>query len=115
MEATIGKRNTELALMLGKLYKTDEAVKIGLIDEMVADKEGALAAAGGVVKQLMRIPSEARYESKLIMRQDALDKLSSPEQKQADIDFFVHFINQPKIQKPLEAYLMALKAKSKKK
>jgi len=115
MEATIGSRNTELALMLGKLYKTDEAVKIGLIDEMVADKTEALAAAGSVVKQLMRIPSEARFNSKMMMRQAALEKLSTPEQKQQDIDFFVNFINQPKIQKPLEAYLMALKAKSKKK
>jgi len=115
MEATIGTRNTELALMLGKLYKTDEAAKIGLIDQVVADKEEALAVAGGVVKQLMRIPSEARHNSKMMMRQAALDKLSTPEQKQQDIDFFVHFINQDKIQKPLEAYLMALKAKSKKK
>ena len=99
MVSTIGHRQAELALMLGKLYKADEAAKIGLIDEMVESKEEAIAKASAVVRQLMKIPSKARHDSKMMMRQEVLDKLATPEQKKQDIDFFVHFINQPEVGK----------------
>ena len=61
----------------------------------------------------MRIPSEARHVSKMLMRQETLDKLTRD--KEADIEHFANFITQPIIQKPLGQYLEALKAKSKKK
>ena len=62
---------------------------------------------------MTRIPSEARHVSKMLMRQDTLNKLI--ENKKADIEHFANFVTQPVIQKPLGKYLEALKAKSKKK
>lgn len=42
MVAIIGQRNTEVSLITGKMYTTDEASKIGLIDESVPDIDNAL-------------------------------------------------------------------------
>ena len=41
MVATVGLRQAEMALMTGKLYNADEAAKIGLVDEVVENKEEA--------------------------------------------------------------------------
>jgi len=112
MVNTIGVRQTELSLMLGTLYNTEQALRIGMVDEMVADREEVLASAHRVASQLAKIPSEARHISKMIMRQPTLDKLTSD--KEGDIDHFCNFIVQPQIQKPMGLYLEALKKKSKK-
>ena len=34
MVNTVGHRETELALQLGKLYSAEEALKVGLVDEI---------------------------------------------------------------------------------
>lgn len=34
MVNTVGHRETELALQLGKLYSAEEALKVGLVDEV---------------------------------------------------------------------------------
>merc|ERR1712080_355986 len=109
----IGLRHTELSLMLGTLYTTEQALRIGMVDEMVADRAEALSAAHRVASQLARIPREARHISKMMMRQPTLEKLTMD--KQADIDLFCKFIVQPQIQKPIGLYLEALKKKSSKK
>lgn len=109
---TVGHRHTELALTLGKLYSVDEALKIGMVDQVAGNREECLAAAHAVVGQLVKIPKEARHVSKMLMRQPTLEKLTRD--KQGDIDHFVNFITQPIIQKPLGMYLEALKKKSKK-
>jgi len=113
MVNTIGTRQTELALMLGTLFTTEQAKAIGLVDEVAAEREEVVAAAHRVALQLARIPREARHVTKMLMRQPTLDKLTSD--KQGDIDHFTTFIQQPQIQKPMGMYLEALKKKSKKK
>lgn len=113
MVNTVGTRQTELALMLGTLFTTEQALEIGMIDEMVADPSEALAAAHKMAIKLSKVPSEARHVTKMLMRQPTLDKLTKD--KEADIDHFCNFITQPKIQKPMGLYLEALKNKSKKK
>lgn len=42
MVAVIGQRNAELSLLLGKMYTTEEALKIGLVDESVTDTNSAI-------------------------------------------------------------------------
>jgi len=110
---TVGHRQTELALMLGTLFTADEALSIGMVDKVVNSREECIEAANKVVGQLTRIPSEARHVTKMLMREPTLAKLTTD--KKTDIDFFVNFITQPKIQKPMGMYLEALKNKSKKK
>ena len=113
MVNTVGQRQTELALQLGTLFNTPQALKIGMIDEMVESREECISAAHKVVGQLSKIPSEARHVSKMLMRQPTLDRLVNS--KEEDIQHFAKFITQPIIQKPLGMYLDALKAKSRKK
>jgi len=113
MVQTVGDRQTEIALMLGTLFSTDKALSIGLIDQLVSNKEEALEEASKIVLSLMKIPSEARHISKMLMRQDLYDRLAN--NRDEDIDRFTTFITQPVIQKPMGMYLEALKNKKKNK
>jgi len=113
MQNTIGFRQTELALMKGTLFSTEEALKVGLIDKAVTSREECLTEATNFVRGMMKIPSEARHVSKMLMRGKYVDQLAN--YKEQDIDNFVNFITKPEIQKPMGMYLEALKAKSKKK
>jgi len=115
MVATVGLRQAEMALMTGKLYNADEAAKIGLVDEVVENKEEAIARSSAVVKQLMRIPAEARHKSKLLLRQSTLDKVSTEELRKQDLDLTARLINDAKSQQYVEMYLKGLKARSKNK
>ena len=45
MRNVISNRHTELALTAGRLFTTEEALKIGLIDEVARDKADAVAKA----------------------------------------------------------------------
>jgi len=110
---TIGQRQTELALQLGTLFTADQALSIGLVDKVVEDRAECLAEAHKMVSKMIRIPAEARHVSKMLMRQETLDRLTRD--READIEHFANFVTQPVIQKPLGKYLEALKAKSKKK
>ena len=109
----VGHRQTELALMLGTLFTADQALNIGLVDQVVQSREECLAEATKMVHKLVKIPGEARHVSKMLMRQPTLDRLTAD--READVEHFANFVTQPQIQKPLGLYLEALKAKSKKK
>jgi len=112
MVKTVGERQTELALTLGTLFSADQALSIGLVDKVVSSKEEALDVATKQMRAFTKIPKEARHVTKLLMRQDLIDRLSND--KESDIDWFVKFCTRPSIQKPLGMYLEALKNKKKK-
>jgi len=112
MVNTIGTRQTELALMMGTLFTSEQALAIGLVDEVHDDHAAVLAAATKKALQLSKIPKEARHITKMLMRQPTIDKLAHG--KTEDIGYFCNFIQQPQIQKPMGMYLDALKKKSKK-
>jgi len=42
MVAVIGQRKAEVSMTTGKIYTTDEALKIGLVDESSTDIDSAL-------------------------------------------------------------------------
>jgi len=42
MVAVIGQRNAEISLTTGRMYTTDEALQIGLVDKSVSDADSAL-------------------------------------------------------------------------
>lgn len=68
MRNTIGDRKAELALTLGKMFTTDEALKVGLIDEVATDKNDLIAKSEAFLAQFAKIPHVARSLTKLSFR-----------------------------------------------
>lgn len=68
MQNTISKRHSELALTAGQLFKTEEALKIGLIDEIASDKAQALSKAEAFLSRYEMIPPVARGYTKSYLR-----------------------------------------------
>lgn len=110
MRNTISRRDAELALTLGTLFTTDEALKVGLIDEIATSKEDAIAKATAFLDKFKKISPQARSMTKQALR--SKDIMELEDNRAQDIDLFVYAVTQPKVQKGLEMYLEALKAKS---
>lgn len=112
MKNTISARETELALTSGRLYTTEEALNVGLVDEVAADKDECLAKAQAFFKRFARINPMARMFTKHSLRSKDIQALA--DKKEEDIQTFLTFVNDPRVQKGLEMYLEALKKKAKK-
>ncbi|KAM4716805.1 enoyl-CoA delta isomerase 1, mitochondrial [Anableps anableps] len=108
MVNTVGHRNTELALELGLLYKPAEALKIGLVDQLVPEDQ-VLTVATQTMTKWLTIPEHARQITKSMMRKPTIEKLRS--NREADIQNFVNFITKESIQKSLRMYMEMLKQK----
>ncbi|XP_017294567.1 enoyl-CoA delta isomerase 1, mitochondrial [Kryptolebias marmoratus] len=105
---TVGHRNTEIALQLGLLYKPSDALKIGLVDQLVPEDQ-LLATATQTMSKWLAIPEHARQITKSMMRKPTIDKLRSS--READVQNFVSFITKESIQKSLRAYMEMLRQK----
>lgn len=103
---TIGHRESEKALQLGKLYSAEEALAINLVDEIV-DPKDVMAKAEEQMAIWCKIPAHARELTKSSMRQETISYLQT--QKESDIDHFANFITKESIQKSLGFYLESLK------
>lgn len=55
MSTIIGRRKTEHSVLLGKMYKTEEALAIGLIDEAAKDQTEAEAKVDAYLKKMTAI------------------------------------------------------------
>lgn len=106
MVNTVGHRTTEMALQLGLLYSPAEALKIGLVDQLVREDQ-VLTTATETMTKWLAIPDHARQLTKSMMRKPTIDKLTS--NREADINYFVKFITKDSIQKSLGMYLEMLK------
>ncbi|XP_028268695.1 enoyl-CoA delta isomerase 1, mitochondrial [Parambassis ranga] len=106
MVNTVGHRTTELALELGMLYSPAEALKIGLVDQLVPEDQ-VLTTATQIMTKWLAIPEHARQITKSMMRKPTIDKLTA--NREADINNFVSFITKDSIQKSLRMYLEMLK------
>uniref|UniRef100_A0A182NNP0 Enoyl-CoA delta isomerase 1, mitochondrial n=1 Tax=Anopheles dirus TaxID=7168 RepID=A0A182NNP0_9DIPT len=109
---TISRRESELALTLGKMYTTDEALKVGLVDEVAENKEKALEQATNFLNRFRKISPMARAMTKQALRSKDIVELE--DNRSQDIDLFVYAVNQPNVQKGLEVYLESLKKKAQK-
>lgn len=61
MKNTISGRDAELALTMGTMFSTDEALNIGLIDETATDKADAIAKAESFLAKTAKIPGIALH------------------------------------------------------
>ncbi|XP_067089568.1 enoyl-CoA delta isomerase 1, mitochondrial [Osmerus mordax] len=106
MVNTVGHRTTEIALELGLLYTSPEALKIGLVDQLVPEEQ-VLTTATETMTKWLAIPDHARQITKSMMRKQTIDKLLA--NREADTHNFVSFITKDSIQRSLRMYLEMLK------
>lgn len=109
MKNAIGERKAELALTQGKMFSTEEALAVGLIDEIASDKADAISKAEQFLGLFSGIPAIPRKMTKLGVRQETVDWLLANREK--DLKIFLDYITQPKVQQGLELYLQSLKKK----
>ncbi|XP_070562300.1 enoyl-CoA delta isomerase 1, mitochondrial-like [Ptychodera flava] len=110
MKQTIGNRESEKALSLGKLYTCDQALEVGLVDEL-CDPDNVLDQARAEMDKWLKVADEGRRLTKSMLRKDTIDKLAST--KRQDIDDIASVVLQEPVQKLLGNYLESLKKKSK--
>lgn len=103
---TVGHRCTELSVQLGLLYPAPEALRIGLVDELVPE-EKVQAVAAETMATWLAIPDHARQLSKSSLRKATVDRLLS--HREADIQNFVQFVSRDSIQKSLQGYMERLR------
>ena len=83
MVNVIGQRESERALQLGHLYSGEEALKVGLIDELVKPEEME-ERVQKTLAQWLKVPPKARGITKDILRRPVAQKLI--DNKQRDIE-----------------------------
>mmetsp|Transcript_4422 Transcript_4422/g.12687 ORF Transcript_4422/g.12687 Transcript_4422/m.12687 type:complete len:170 (+) Transcript_4422:550-1059(+) len=124
---TIGRRCAELALSHGTLYGAQQALDIGLVDQLVDyqtddNNDGNTNANNAVIqntskhyvqKWITTIPQQARHGTKTFMRQKPIDELVS--NRQMDNDDFCSFVIQPHVQDSLGAYIQSMDKKKRSK
>ncbi|XP_027140654.1 enoyl-CoA delta isomerase 1, mitochondrial [Larimichthys crocea] len=108
MTTIVGHRNTELTLELGLLYNPSDALKIGLVDQLVPEDQ-VLATATKTMTKWLAIPDHARRITKSMMRKPTIDKIMSI--READMQQYISFISKDSTQKMLGTYLEMLKKK----
>lgn len=103
----ISPRIAENALTLGKMFSTEEALEVGLVDEVVATKAEALKRCEEFLLQSAQVPHEARAITKKTSRSKDLADLQN--NREEDLEWFLSIVSQPKAQEIMGAYLENLK------
>ncbi|KAJ3092457.1 hypothetical protein HK102_007081 [Quaeritorhiza haematococci] len=73
MVSLVGQGKADKLMQYAVMLKPAEALKIGLIDEVVK-KEDLLAKAEGIVAKVLRLPDEGRWDTKRKLRQELSEK-----------------------------------------
>lgn len=74
MKNTIGFRKTDLLCQTGDLITAEEALKIGLVDEVVENLEELKDKSHKMVQKLIKIPDFARAKTKYEVRKGFLNE-----------------------------------------
>lgn len=79
----LGKAEATRSLLTGKLYNPEEALKVGLIDELVKN-ESLLTAAERKIKKYMELESNTWSQSKLNIREELIRAVSADQTETLD-------------------------------
>ncbi|CAH1977979.1 unnamed protein product [Acanthoscelides obtectus] len=109
MKNLIGHRESELALTQGKLFTSDEALKIGLVDEIMHSKDEGIKKANAFMAKFAKISPITRSLTKQSVRGPTIQDMIK--NRQADLEHFLQFTNNPQVQQSLGMYLEMLKKK----
>ncbi|EDW77996.1 uncharacterized protein Dwil_GK24255 [Drosophila willistoni] len=111
--SVLPRRLAERALTQGKLFTTAEALDVGLVDEIAASKEEALAKCSTFIDSFSKANPLARSLTKKQIREPDVQKLIAD--RAGDLKECLEYINSPLLQDGLGAYFEALKQKSRSK
>ncbi|XP_055685197.1 enoyl-CoA delta isomerase 1, mitochondrial-like [Lutzomyia longipalpis] len=107
MNNVLPRREAEMANTLGTMFKTEEALKIGLIDEIADTREEAIAKCTKFLQLFAKVPKTARALTKQSFRRKYFETLD----REPDFWAFFNHIRKPEIQKHLDMYMEKLKKK----
>lgn len=68
MQSILSTRQSEIAILNGVLFTSEEALKVGLIDEIASDKNEAITKCEKYLNRLKKIPPNARGKTKQNIR-----------------------------------------------
>jgi len=115
----LGHSHAELALMLGTLFPPQQALGMGLVDELVEEEDPENSASNRYTpveqvalaraKEFAKIPNSARGAVKELTRKPLLESLI--QDRQRDVDFFCEFVTSEKAQHAIGKYLKAMAKK----
>lgn len=108
MVNVVGKRTADRALIRGELFLPDEALRIGLVDEVV-DGSDVLESARREIVKWLRVPGHARQLTKEAMRKPTVDQMIA--RFDVSLDYICNLISEEKTQEILGNYLNSLKKK----
>lgn len=109
MRNCISSRDAEMALTLGTLFKTDDALRIGMIDEIAVDKAEALAKCEKFLLRYNQTAPAARAATKMALRGEDIQNLVSD--REGDFKLFQSVILDKKVQKSLNLFVNIMKVR----
>lgn len=111
MKNTVGAREAEIACIKGTMFSSEEALKIGLVDELAADKGEAMHKACNYLDTFKNMSPYARSATKLLLRNKKIEDMQRA--REDDIDRVVKNVMNSDFQAGLAAYLQSLKDRKK--
>ena len=112
--ALMGDAAAEKHLCLGSMLPAQDALDAGLVDSLVPTAE-VVDTAHNVLAKYVAVPHAARAMTKLSLRDRVLKStLGTKEGRERDLAQFLGLVLSEPVQATLNAYLSALKSKSKK-
>ncbi|XP_076824510.1 enoyl-CoA delta isomerase 1, mitochondrial-like [Clavelina lepadiformis] len=110
MTSVIGTRKATLALQLGSMFSSNEALKAGLVDEVV-DLNSVIPRAREQLLMMSKVPQPAFHITKQLLRGETMKVLKAT--REQDIANFRSLIQMPFVQAVIGKYLESLKQKKK--
>merc|ERR1712043_48808 len=108
MVATIGQRQAERALLPGKLFTANEALSVGLVDDVAPSSNETLDLCRAYLLSLSESYASARAMSKGLIRKPSIDALRKNFNE--DVDLYVKLIMSDNFQKAADAHVKAVMA-----
>ncbi|XP_054742860.1 enoyl-CoA delta isomerase 1, mitochondrial-like [Anastrepha obliqua] len=103
------RRVAELDLTSSRIYSSDEALKVGLVDELATSKEQALEKAVAFINSYEQHTLTVRSATKRQFREEILKNFEK--NRQHDLEIFMRTVQKPDMQAFMGEYLQSMKNK----
>ncbi|XP_039445126.2 enoyl-CoA delta isomerase 1, mitochondrial-like [Culex pipiens pallens] len=107
MSKVIGERMSEIACTTGKLYSAEQALKMGMIDELVMNQDEGVLKAVAFLDSFKDMIPVVRDKTKLELRKLNIEDFQN--YRQAELDFVTKHVTSSEFQNVLLGYLQSLK------